>query len=288
MKLEYKKHDSQFNVAAIGENKCTLESYSRRYLFKIGVITEGFPFELQYGSLARFKVDKPCLILINPMIPHAWTVADKTLRVSGFFCVFNNGFIRTNPQLSAMSDRLLNGQESPVYFPIEVSLKFLISLFSRMRAVADQEYAEKNDLFKSHLNLILHEANQMRTAREAEKKGSSRITDAFMRLLSTQFPVDLPLQPIKLKTASDYADVIAVHVNHLNTAIKNSTGKSTSAFINEKILAEAQSLLAYTCYSIAEIADGLGFEYQSYFNHFFRKHAGMAPSFYRKNFEKYK
>lgn len=117
--MEFKKDQGQFKVAAIGENECTLESYSRREFFKIGVIIEGFPFELQYGSLARIKVDKPCLVLINPMVPHAWTVTDKTLQVSGYFCVFNNVFIGANPQLSVMSDRLLSGQEFPVYFPIQ-------------------------------------------------------------------------------------------------------------------------------------------------------------------------
>lgn len=286
--MEFKKDEGQFKVAAIGENQCTLESYSRREFFKIGVITEGFPFELQYGSLSRIKVDKPCLVLINPKIPHAWTVADKTLQVTGYFCVFNDAFIRTNPQLSAMSDRLLNSQGFPVYFPVEGSMHFLITLFARLRLAADQEYSQKTDLFRSNLNLIFHEANQMRNVREQPESGPSRIANAFMNLLSTQFPVDLPLQPIKLRSPADYADMLAVHVNHLNKAVQKATGKSTTVCINEKIFAEAQSLLAYTLYSVADISAGLGFEYQSYFNRFFKKHAGVAPTYYRKTIEMYK
>ncbi len=116
----------------------------------------------------------------------------------------------------------------------------------------------------------------------------SRIATSFADLLREQFPVDLPLQPIKLKTASDFADRLSIHVNNLNTAVQKITGKSTTGHLSEQTFAEAKSLLGYTSYNVAEIAYGLGFEYQSYFNRFFKKHAGVTPSDFRKNFEKYK
>ncbi len=196
--------------------------------------------------------------------------------------------MHANPQLSGMADRLFKGQASPVYFPDENSRHFLTDLFTRMRTTADLDYPHKGDLFRSYLNLILHEANLMRQAEDADDHSYSRITNAFINLLNQQFPVDLPLQEIRLKSASDFADTIAVHVNHLNAAVQKATGKSTSAHIRQRIFTEAKSLLSYTHYTVAEIAIGLGFEYQSYFNRFFKKYAGVTPLAYRKNFEKYK
>jgi len=52
--------------------------------------------------------------------------------------------------------------------------------------------------------------------------------------------------------------------------------------INERLLKEAQSLLLHTGWSVADIANSLGFEYASYFNNFFKKHAGITPLAFRK------
>jgi AraC-like DNA-binding protein len=101
-------------------------------------------------------------------------------------------------------------------------------------------------------------------------------------LLEKQFPVDSPRYTLVLKKASDFADKLSVHVNHLNAAVREITGKSTTAHINERILNEARSLLTHTSWSVAEIAFSLGFDYASYFNNFFKKHTGLTPMALRK------
>ncbi|MET4141192.1 AraC family transcriptional regulator [Pedobacter sp. UYP1] len=42
--------------------------------------------------------------------------------------------------------------------------------------------------------------------------------------------------------------------------------------------------LGYTDYTVAEIASGLGYEYQSYFSRFFKKYAGITPSVLQFNY----
>lgn len=283
-----KRAKGQFRVAGISEAKCTLESYNRRDFYKISLVTEGSPCNLRYGSLPDIKIDRSALVFLNPIVPYTWTLPERIIPTEGFFCVFNDEFIRSSTQLSGVADRLFTTQESPVYFPDTLTEQFLTGLFTRMCAEADLDYSDKDELFRSHLSLIFHEAIQMRNAENIRDNGISRVAAEFIRLLSHQFPVDLPLQPIALKKASDYADRIAVHVNHLNTAVQKATGKSTTTHISERLFAEAKSLLSYTDYSVAEIALGLGFEYQSYFNRFFKKYAGATPLDYRKNVEKYK
>lgn len=278
-----KENQGQFRVAAIGENKCTLESYNRRDFYKISLVTDGGPpCQLCYGSLEPIEVDRPALVLLNPMVPHSWVVPDRTTPTEGYFCVFNDEYTRSSAQLNGLTNRLFTAQESPVYFPDQAELHFLTALFAQMRAEADSHYNDKDDLFRSYLNLVFHKALQMQPAGNAAGNAHSRIATAFISLLRKQFPVDLPLQPVKLKKASDFADRLAVHVNHLNMAVQKATGKSTTQHISGQLFAEAKSLLSYTNYSIAEIADALGFEYQSYFNRFFRKYAGVSPSHFRK------
>lgn len=284
-----KKPQGQFRVAAIREDKCTLESYNRRDFYKISLVTNGWPpCQLYYGSLEPIEIDRPALVLLNPIVPHSWSVPERTIATEGFFCVFDDDFIQASSQLVGISNQLFVEQESPVYFPNQTEQEFLTGLYTSMRMEADTDYNDKEDLFRSYLSLIFHKAIQMRRTENLTHNALSRIATAFLGLLRRQFPVDLPLQPIKLKKASDFADNLAVHVNHLNTAVQKATGKSTSSHISEQLFAEAKSLLSFTRYTVAEIAFGLGFEYQSYFNRFFKKHAGVTPSDFRKYFEKYK
>lgn len=286
--LATKKAKGQFRVAGINEGKCTLDSYNRRDFYKISLVTEGAPCSLRYGSLPDIYIDRPVLVLVNPIVPYNWTVPERQVPSDGYFCVFNDEFIRTSAQLSGLTDRLFTTQDSPVYFPDTATEQFLAGLFMRMRAEADMDYADKDELFRSHLSLVFHEAIKMRRTEKQTDTGASRVVNEFIRLLNQQFPVDMPLQPIALKKAADFADRIAVHINHLNMVVQKATGKSTTTHISERLFAEAKSLLSYTDYSVADIASGLGFEYQSYFNRFFRKYAGITPLDYRKNFEKYK
>lgn len=50
---------------------------------------------------------------------------------------------------------------------------------------------------------------------------SARITSLLIELLERQFPIESPNQRLNLRSAKEYAERLAIHVNHLNNAIKN-------------------------------------------------------------------
>ena len=89
-------------------------------------------------------------------------------------------------------------------------------------------------------------------------------------------------EPLRLRTAQDFAESLSVHINYLNRAVKEVTGKPTSVQITERITAEAKALLLYTDWSVADIAYGLGFEYPTYFNNYFKRVTGVTPNSLRK------
>ena len=99
-----------------------------------------------------------------------------------------------------------------------------------------------------------------------------------MELLERQFPIDFPRTALVLRTPADYANRLSVHVNHLNKVIKETTGKTTSELIAERIIKEATQYLQHSNLSVSEVAFGLGFESVSYFSKFYRKHTGKSPS----------
>ena len=64
--------------------------------------------------------------------------------------------------------------------------------------------------------------------------------------------------------------------------MKEVTGKPTTSYIADRIIGEAKALLHHTNWDVAEIVQGLGFEYASYFNNFFKKHTGSTQLSFRK------
>jgi AraC-like DNA-binding protein len=89
---------------------------------------------------------------------------------------------------------------------------------------------------------------------------NTRLTAVFSELLERQFPIESPSQQFALRSAKDFAEQLNVHVNHLNRAIKLSTGKTTTGQISERLAREAKALLKHTHWNIAEISYSLGFE----------------------------
>ncbi|SFB01072.1 helix-turn-helix domain-containing protein [Algoriphagus aquimarinus] len=112
---------------------------------------------------------------------------------------------------------------------------------------------------------------------------ASRISADFMELLESQFPVTDLRNTIKLRSASDFAQKLNIHVNHLNRSVKSIFHKATSVIIRERILAESKRLLKQSDWNVSEIAYALGFTEVTHFNNFFKKEMDMNPSQFRRS-----
>lgn len=87
---------------------------------------------------------------------------------------------------------------------------------------------------------------------------------------------------IEKRTVKEYADLLSVTPNYLSQSVKSVSGKNALSYIAERLLSEAKSLIQYTDFDITEIAYQLNFSGPSNFGKFFKKHAGMPPSEFRK------
>ena len=120
-------------------------------------------------------------------------------------------------------------------------------------------------------------------ASENTLNASTRISTLFFELLERQFPVEIPSQVLQLRTASEYADTLRVHVNHLNKVLKEVTGRTTTEIIAGRVTQEAKVLLKQTNWNISEIAYGLGFDEVAHFSNFFKKQTNQSPLSFRSN-----
>lgn len=86
---------------------------------------------------------------------------------------------------------------------------------------------------------------------------------------------------MQLRTASEFARRLDIHVNYLNKALKETTGKTTTEHITERLLQEARLLLRNTNRNVSDIAFTLGFNEIANFNNLFRREMKLSPTKYR-------
>lgn len=265
-----------FNVFQIEEDGHAMRFYSRKDFYKICLTTGK---SLIHYADRSFEAEGTVLFFGNPHIPYSWETLSTTYL--GYTCLFSEEFLN----VSERSDIL---QQSPFFkiggTPIltitEQQRAFLNTIFQKMIEEQQSDYAYKDALIRNYINLILHEAMKLQPSEnfDQHKNAASRITAVFFELLERQFPIESPDKPLQLKSAQDYAQNMALHINYLNRAVKEVTGKPTTAHIAERIISEAKALLQHTDWNIADIAYALGFEYPSYFNNYFKRMTGTNPS----------
>jgi len=268
-----------FNAFQIESDVAATRVYSRKDFYKI-CITTG-KSKIHYAD-RTFDMDGTILFFGNPHIPYSWETLSSTY--VGYTCLFSEDFLEVNER----SKVLLNSPffklgGTPIIQISAAQRDFLNSLFIKMIEEQASDYTYKDDLIRNYIQLIIHEALKMKPAEnyEQHKNASSRISAVFLELLERQFPIETPDQPLRLRSAKDYAENLHIHINHLNRSLKETTGKSTSVHINERIIKEAKALLQHTNWNISEIAFALGFEYPTYFNNFFKKMTGINPKAFR-------
>ncbi len=268
-----------FNAFQLEEDSQVTRVYNRKDFYKI-CLTTGKSI-IHYADRS-FETEGTVLFFGNPHIPYSWQTLSTTY--VGYTCLFSEDFLK-------LSDRSESLQQSPLFkiggTPIlhitDGQREFLNTIFQKMIEEQQTDYAFKDDLIRNYIHLIIHEALKMQPSEnyDPHKNASSRITSVFLELLERQFPIERIDNPLRLRTAQDYARSLSVHVNYLNRAVKEVTGKPTTAHISERITGEARALLQHTDWSIADIAYALGFDYPSYFNNYFKRMTGTTPTAFR-------
>ena len=82
-----------------------------------------------------------------------------------------------------------------------------------------------------------------------------------------------------------YAGEMCLSTRYVANTVKETLGMTASACIEQALMQRAKTLLYTTTKSIQEIADELGFQNQSHFGTFFKRHTGLSPAAFRKKKE---
>lgn len=278
---DLQKDIGHFNVFAMGENYALNPArvpYSRRDYYKIALIRGHNIYHYADKSL---ELNGTALIFFNPLVPYTWEAACD--RITGYFCIFREGFFLESMRGNIIDLPMFVIGGKPSYILSESQDEQVSQIFEKMLGEISSDYPFKYDLLRSYVTELIHCALKMQPteALYQHPNANSRITAIFTELLERQFPIESPAQRFVLRSANDFAQELSVHVNHLNRAIRETTGKTTTNHIAERLTAEAKALLRHTSWNISEISYSLGFEEPSHFNNFFKKQTSQTPSAYR-------
>lgn len=250
--------------------------YSRKDFFKISLIIG--KNQVHYAD-KLIEIDEQALFFANPQIPYNWEFLDENQ--SGYFCIFTEAFFN---QFGSIKDYpVFKPGGHPIFFLTDEEREDLKSIFLKMLTEIESDYVYKYDMLRTLVFELVHKAQRMQPASVlySNQNAATRISSIFTELLERQFPIESPMQRMLLRTPVDFANQLAVHVNHLNRALKDTTGKTTSQLIADRVAQEARALLIHADWNIAQIGYCLGFEEPPHFINFFKKHTGLTPKSFR-------
>ena len=282
MPKNLRKDIGHFNVFrmedCIGRNKEPVQ-YSRRDYYKVVLIRGKHAYHYADKSL---EVSGTSLIFFNPQVPY--TFEQLSGDPTGYFAIFKESFFTERIRGGIGDLPMFQLGNKPSYLLSKSQDKYVSNVFEKMLEEIKSDYVYKYDLLRNYIMEVIHYALKIQPNETLYQHAdaNARITAVFSELLERQFPIESPTQRFTLRSARDFAEHLSVHVNHLNRAIRLTTGKTTSEHIYDRLTSEAKVLLKHTKWNIAEISYCLGFEEPAHFNHFFKKHAQVTPSSYRK------
>ncbi|MFN7115381.1 MAG: helix-turn-helix domain-containing protein [Saprospiraceae bacterium] len=251
--------------------------YKKRDYYKIMLIKGNC--KMHYADKV-IEVEKQGLVFSSPHIPYKPEHLE-TIK-GGFFCIFNQYFFHQYGNLNQYSVFQPKGEH--VFELKDEQVAKIETIYERMLEEINSDYIHKYDVLRNLVFELLHFAMKMQPSSKFEKQpinASQRIATLFLELLERQFPIDENHPSIQLRSASDFAKQLNIHVNHLNRAVKETAGKTTSQLIAERILQESKILLRHSNWNVGEIAFSLGFTEVTHFNNFFKKHTEQNPTRFR-------
>nr|WP_314491793.1 helix-turn-helix domain-containing protein [uncultured Chryseobacterium sp.] len=249
--------------------------YDRDY-FKICILE---PESKMHYANKSVHLKKTAVVFSNPMMPYEWEAVSPDQ--FGIFCQFNLEFLDDSKLLkqSILDELVIDA----LFYPKESQAKLLYTFFNKMMEEYENESSSTNEVLRMYVKLIIHESLKMKSdiVWTVPTDASSRITSLFIELLNNQFHSYRKDSKPFFKMPNEFANQLAIHVNHLNDSVHKTLNKSTTQIINEKMISESKKLLRHSTKSVSEIAYLLDFEYANNFSKFFKKHTGTSPATFR-------
>lgn len=272
------EHFNAFRLEEVLNCATVPARYTRRDFYKVTLIRGK---NICHYADKSIEVEGSTLMFFSSHVPYTWESVSGDY--TGYFCIFKEAFFTAQMRSNINELPMFQIGSKPSYTLSKTQDKQVSQIFKKMLDEVDSDYSFKHDLLRNYVTELIHFALKMKPSEKLYQHpdAKARITSVFMELLEQQFPIESPAQRFSLRSAKDFADKLAVHVNSLNRSVKRTTGKTTTDHIAERLTSEAIALLKHTRWNISEISYSLGFEEPAHFSHFLKKQTQQTPSSFR-------
>ncbi|WP_281991623.1 helix-turn-helix transcriptional regulator [Aquimarina aggregata] len=256
----------------ISENDLVQELHRHNFFFALFLESGNGEHSIDFTS---YPVSDHSIFFMRPGQVHQLTLKKGT---TGYLIQFNRDFYAPKEEPTNFVLRKVSHKN---YCPLN-SKKFkkLLSILSFIYEEYSLKQERYEDVIKANLEIlfieIIRQSQNPKTISNHNQYSQERLEE-LLELLQNNISSH--------KQVLEYATMMNLSSFQLNKITKETVDKTCSQIINEHILLEAKRNLLGTSHRINQIAYELGYEDTSYFIRFFKKHAGVSPETFRKNFK---
>jgi AraC family transcriptional regulator, transcriptional activator of pobA len=253
-----------------GRHNWTIRTHTHPDHHQILVISKGGGAIEVEG--VNWELSPPALVIIPALSIHAIRFKPGT---DGYVITVAPPFLQS--ALDGDPD-LIDGFRVPVHFlPQQIGDDLdLIGLFASLEHEFVWSAPGRRAAIKAYLELLAVAVRRLLEQERARPVSTPRDADTVMRFR------ELVEKHYRNHPSLDfYARKLGVTTARLNACCRVTTGKSSLALINDRLLTEAKRNLLYSDMTVNEIGASLGYVDPAYFNRFFSRNVGLSPGRFR-------
>ena len=215
------------------------------------------------------------IFFINYGQVHSWK---KINRVKGFVVLFTKSFynlIFTGNEKIKSDSAVIN------FLPfVDVEEKDMQEWVITMKLI-EREYLSEQENSQEIICLLLKTCI-LRYSRATIKHTYHNPKDNYKYLLFQDYKNLIQDKYKILKSPKEYASLLNITPNYLNTIAKSATGTSAGEHIKQRVILEARRLLVHTDLTVTQISYELGFKDKSHFGKYFKSAEQISPQQFRE------
>jgi AraC family transcriptional activator of pobA len=220
----------------------------------------------------EYAIRKGCVFFMSPSETHSWKLSEDT---DGHVLFFNPAFYLMDILPRKITELpFFNPENKMSMGQLTVSdLAQVEKIIAWMNSENKVASVFQKNILRSFLDILLFKLASILQTKESAAPEINTIV-LLLSLIEKHYTEHLSI--------SFYTEHLHVSAQKLNALSKQQLNKTVNQLLQDRLLAEAKRMLAYSDDTVGEIAYQLNFNDNSYFNRFFKRLERATPEQFRE------